>query len=90
VHETRWQFAFSRARRKLAEGVRSPKGTASEIADYLKYRCIMARFPVLVADYNLRPISLDVPSGMCSLNPSIIAHQDGWLVFVRARLISMH
>jgi hypothetical protein len=65
------------------EATRSPVTTILEIAGYIKYHALMARFPVLVDEYSLRPISLTVPSEFRCCNPSIIATQDGWLATIR-------
>jgi hypothetical protein len=65
------------------EAIRSPVTTALEFAGYVKYHALMTRFPVLVDEYSLRPISLTVPSEFRCCNPSIIATQDGWLATIR-------
>ena len=65
------------------EAIHSPVATALEIAAYVKYHRLMARFPVLVDEYSLHPISLTVPSEFRCCNPSIIATNDGWLATVR-------
>jgi hypothetical protein len=69
--------------RATQEAIRSPVAAALEFAAYVKYHRFIARFPILVHEYSLRPIPLTVPSGLCCCNPSIIATKDGWLVTIR-------
>jgi len=72
-----------RVLRAAREAVRSPGAAALELAAYVKYHRVIARFPILVDEYSLRPIALTVPSEFCCCNPSIIATNDGWLVTIR-------
>jgi hypothetical protein len=69
--------------RAVRDAIRSPVTTALELAAYVKYHRVIARFPVFVDEYSLRPIALTVPSELCCCNPSIIATKDGWLVTIR-------
>jgi hypothetical protein len=69
--------------RVASEAIHSPVAMALEFARYVKYHTLMARFPVLVDEHSLHPISLTVPTEFLYSNPSIIATQDGWLVTIR-------
>lgn len=68
---------------RLTESLRSPRATFSQVMGYVRYHAALAHFPVLTSAFDLKPLSLDVPSQLCSCNPSIIDYEDGWMVVVR-------
>ena len=68
---------------KALEAIRNPWTLLSALECYAKYRATILGYPVLVDMYSLQPVPLTVPSTLCCCNPSIIAHENGWLATVR-------